>query len=162
MLANMANYRVCAHNYFLIVIWAKEEKKKKPHLTNFLERCNFFRKLKKKIFTCIGRLLSPRFIVLFQKLGRSKNNLQNLIGQWNSETKSFKCQISWVKFLFSKFPSNYNLQFKSRSSHILNWFHDFFFKWEHVYSVWHLVRPILLKRNLFSKGFTWSKLFQPI
>ena len=26
----------------------------------------------------------------------------------------------------------------------------------------YVVRPILLKRNLFSKGFTWSKLFQPI
>ena len=101
MLANMANYRVCAHNYFLIVIWAKEEKKKKPHLTNFLERCNFFRKLKKKIFTCIGRLLSPRFIVLFQKLGRTKNksNLQNLIGQWNSETKiQMSNQLSWISF----------------------------------------------------------------
>ena len=25
----------------------------------------------------------------------------------------------------------------------------------HTYSVWHLVVQILLKRNLFSKGFTW-------
>ena len=129
MLANMANYRVRAHNYFLIVIWGTE-KKKKPHLSNFLERCRFlcFLKVKEEkwIFTCIGRLLSPRFIVLFQKLGRSKNNLQNLIGQWNSETKiQMSNQFSWISF----FKNYYNLQFKA--SHISNRFHDFFFKREH-------------------------------
>ena len=30
------------------------------------------------------------------------------------------------------------------------------------YSVWHLVLPILLKKNLFSKGFTSPQFFQPL
>ena len=101
-----------------------------------------------------AKIFSKQFTYILHKFCSPTNKLICTYGlQINDESKFPKCslcteyvccQINYVK----KCRQN-NITLLSRKFREIN------IEYLTTYSVWHLVVQILLKRNLFSKGFSW-------